>query len=79
MRRVLRAGWTDEGDGMLRVEIEATAFCHQMVRSITGTLVDAGLGKRTPADVMAALRAQDRAAAGPVAPPHGLCLWEVVY
>jgi tRNA pseudouridine38-40 synthase len=81
-RRVLDARWeVDEaaGEGVLRFWIEATAFCHQMVRSITGTLVDAGLGKRTAADVLTALRAKDRAAAGPVAPPHGLCLWEVVY
>jgi tRNA pseudouridine38-40 synthase len=78
VRRVLSAQWDQEGD-LLRFWIEATAFCHQMVRSITGTLVDCGLGKRTAADVMAALRAQDRSAAGPVAPPHGLCLWEVVY
>ncbi len=81
-RRVLDARWErDEaaGEGVLRLWIEATAFCHQMVRSITGTLVDAGLGKRTAADVLSALRAKDRAAAGPVAPPHGLCLWEVIY
>lgn len=81
-RRVLGARWERDaaaGEGVLRFWIEATAFCHQMVRSITGTLVDAGLGKRTPADVLTALRARDRAAAGPVAPPHGLCLWEVVY
>ena len=81
-RRVLDARWErDEaaGDGVLRLWIEATAFCHQMVRSITGTLVDAGLGKRTAADVQSALRARNRAAAGPVAPPHGLCLWEVIY
>jgi tRNA pseudouridine38-40 synthase len=82
VRRVLGATWErDEaaGEGVLRFRIEATAFCHQMVRSITGTLVDVGLGKRTPADVMAALRARDRGTAGPVAPPHGLCLWEVLY
>jgi tRNA pseudouridine38-40 synthase len=82
VRRVLSARWErDEaaGEGVLRFWIEATAFCHQMVRSITGTLVDTGLGKRTAADVMRALRAKDRSAAGPVAPPHGLCLWEVVY
>jgi tRNA pseudouridine38-40 synthase len=81
-RRVLDARWEVDdaaGEGVLRFWIEATAFCHQMVRSITGTLVDVGLGKRTAADVLAALRARDRAAAGPVAPPHGLCLWEVVY
>lgn len=82
VRRVLDARWeVDEpaGEGVLRFWIEATAFCHQMVRSIVGTLVDAGIGKRTPADVGAALRTQRRAAAGPVAPPHGLCLWEVRY
>ena len=74
-RRVLSARWeVDEaaGEGVLRFWIEATAFCHQMVRSITGTLVDVGLGKRTAADVMAALGARTRSAAGPVAPPHGL-------
>ena len=37
VRRVRRAAWTDLGDGVLRFEIEATAFCHQMVRSIVGT------------------------------------------
>jgi tRNA pseudouridine38-40 synthase len=81
-RRVLDARWErDEaaGEGVLRFWIEATAFCHQMVRSITGTLVDVGLGKRTAADVLAALRARDRSTAGSVAPPHGLCLWEVIY
>jgi len=81
-RRVLNAWWErDEaaGEGVLRFWIEATAFCHQMVRAITGTLVEAGLGKRTAADVVAALRARSRAAAGSVAPAHGLCLWEVVY
>jgi tRNA pseudouridine38-40 synthase len=82
VRRVLDARWeVDEtaGEGVLRFWIEATAFCHQMVRSIVGTLVDAGIGRRTPADVGAALRTQKRSAAGPVAPPHGLCLWEVRY
>jgi len=82
VRRVLDARWeVDEaaGEGVLRFWIEATAFCHQMVRSVVGTLVDVGLGKRTAADVASALRARDRSAAGPVAPPHGLCLWHVRY
>jgi len=78
-RRVLDAGWTDLGDGVLRFEVRANAFCHQMVRSIVGTLVDVGLGRRRPGDVLAILRACDRGAAGTVAPPHGLCLWEVGY
>ncbi len=64
---------------MLRLEITGSAFCHQMVRSITGTLVDVGLHRLTPADVNAILRAGDRNVAGQVAPPNGLVLWEVGY
>lgn len=79
IRRVLDSRWVDLGDGVLRYEVRATAFCWQMVRSIVGTLVEAGLGRRRPADVVAVLRARDRGAAGQVAPPHGLCLWEVGY
>jgi len=79
VRRVLESQWHDRGDGILRYDIRGTAFCWQMVRSIVGTLVDAGLGKRRPGDMLTILRAGDRAAAGTVAPPHGLCLWEVGY
>ena len=79
VRLVREAEWHDLGQGLLRFEIEASSFCQQMVRSIVGTLVDAGRGRRTAADVALALRAKVRAAAGPVAPPHGLCLREVTY
>ena len=79
MRRVLDSRWRDLGDGVLRYEIRATAFCWQMVRSIVGTLVDVGVGRLTPGDVLSILRARDRDAAGRVAPPHGLCLWDVGY
>jgi tRNA pseudouridine38-40 synthase len=82
-RRVRFARWTDAGSeygpGVLQLEIRANAFCHQMVRSIVGTLVDVGLGKIRAGDVRGILVARDRAAAGQVAPPHGLCLWEVGY
>jgi tRNA pseudouridine38-40 synthase len=79
VRRVLSSEWRDNGDGVLVYEIRATAFCWQMVRSIVGTLVDVGIGKLTPGDILAILRARDRAAAGRVAPPHGLCLWAVEF
>lgn len=79
VRRVLDARWDDLGAGLLRFEIRGTAFCHQMVRSIVGTLVDVGLGRRRAGDMLTILRTRNRAAAGPVAPPHGLCLWEVGY
>jgi tRNA pseudouridine38-40 synthase len=79
VRRVVAADWQDLGHGILRFEIEATAFCHQMVRSLVGTLVEVGLGKRRPSDVATILRASDRQAAGQLAPARGLCLHEVKY
>ena len=53
------------------VEVEADGFLYNMVRSITGTLVLVGLGRRPEGWVAEALAAEDRAAAGPTAPPQG--------
>lgn len=79
VRRVLDARWEELDDGVLRFSIEGTAFCHQMVRSVVGTLVDVGRYRRHAGDVMSILRARDRQAASQPAPPHGLCLWRVRY
>jgi tRNA pseudouridine38-40 synthase len=79
VRRVVDSTWVDLGDGLLRYEVRANSFCWQMVRSMVGTMVDVGLGKRKPGDIMGIVRARDRAAAGEPAPPHGLCLWDVGY
>ncbi|MBV9410659.1 MAG: tRNA pseudouridine(38-40) synthase TruA, partial [Acidimicrobiia bacterium] len=79
VRRVHDARWIGLGDGLLRFDIEASSFCHQMVRSIVGTMVDIGRGKKKAADMVSIIRAEDRATAGQPAPPHGLCLWEVLY
>ena len=79
VREVLDAGWHDLGDGVLRFDVTARAFCHQMVRALVGTMVAMGLGRRRPGDMSAIMRARSRAAAVDLAPPHGLCLWEVVY
>ncbi len=78
-RRVLDARWHDLGEGVLRFDIEATAFCQQMVRSIVGLLVEVGTGKRRAGDVRAIIEARDRSSTAPPAPPQGLVLWEVVY
>ena len=82
VRRVISADWKAvPGDvpGLLRFEIRATAFCHQMVRSIVGTMVDVGHGKLHAGDMRAILTQRDRTASGQVAPPQGLVLWEVGY
>jgi tRNA pseudouridine38-40 synthase len=61
------------------IRVEANAFLHQMVRSLVGTLVAVGEGKVDAASLPEVLAATDRAAAGPVAPPHGLTLVRVRY
>ncbi|MHB1502414.1 MAG: tRNA pseudouridine(38-40) synthase TruA [Acidimicrobiales bacterium] len=67
------------GERLLRFDIVAQAFCHQMVRSIVGTLVDVGRGKRPLGDVAWMLRSGSRSLVRTIAPPHGLCLVEVGY
>lgn len=64
---------------LVRVKVRATSFIQQMVRSLTGTLVEVGEGKRPPGSFPDILAAKDRNAAGQVAPPHGLCLVGVEY
>lgn len=78
-RNVFDARWSEAGDGMVRFEIESSSFCHQMVRSLVGTMVEMGRGVKKAGDMAAILRARNRAAAGDLAPPHGLCLWGVKY
>jgi len=70
---VLRSGET------VQVRCEAQSFLHRQVRSMVGTLVEAGVGKMSADDVADALAAADRSRCGPVAPPDGLCLMRVEY
>jgi tRNA pseudouridine38-40 synthase len=63
----------------VRIRARGNAFLHQMVRSLAGTLVAVGEGGMDPDTMPAILQARSRAAAGPVAPPHGLTLMRVFY
>lgn len=79
VRVVYRADWQPVDQDLLRFEIEASSFCHQMVRSITGALVDIGADRRLPEAMASILAAKDRSGVPNLAPPHGLCLWSVSY
>ena len=79
VRTVRRAEWTDLGEGVLRFEIEANAFCHQMIRSVVGTLVDVGVARKHAGELLGIIAGRDRAKASSLAPPQGLCLWSVSY
>jgi len=77
--RAGRAALVPSEGRLLAFEIEANAFCHQMVRSIVGTLVDVGMGRKRASDILWILRSADRGQASQPAPPHGLCLMAVRY
>jgi tRNA pseudouridine38-40 synthase len=64
---------------LLRFEISASSFCHQMVRSLAASLVEVGRGNETPAGLLERLRATTRQAMAEPAPAHGLCLVSVDY
>ena len=49
------------------------------LEALVGTMIDIGLGKLHAGDVRGIMLAKDRGAAKTLAPPHGLCLWEVGY
>jgi tRNA pseudouridine38-40 synthase len=67
-----------EGD-LLRFHFRGSGFLRRMVRIITGTLLEIGVGKIPLADLTGILAARDRRLAGPTAPPEGLYLTGVRY
>lgn len=79
VRTVTAVAVSELGDGLLAVDVAGDGFLWNMVRTIVGTLVDVGRGKRTAADVRAALELGDRRRAGPTAPAQGLALVKVYY
>ncbi|MGH9344161.1 MAG: tRNA pseudouridine(38-40) synthase TruA, partial [Terriglobia bacterium] len=64
---------------LLTYEVRGNGFLRHMVRTIAGTLIEAGRGAIKPDDIPAILKAKDRSKAGPTAPARGLCLVRVEY
>lgn len=69
---------TADGSKLL-IRYTADGFLYNMVRIMTGTLIEVGQGKRLPETMTDILRAKDRGAAGFTAPPEGLFLETVGY
>ena len=65
--------------GRVMIRYEGTGFMYHMVRILTGTLLEAGSGQRSPESAAEALRSRDRQQAGFLAPAQGLFLKEVRY
>ena len=69
----------DDISGDIQVHVSGDGFLYNMVRIITGTLVDVGRGRITPDSLEDIILSQDRGKAGHTAPPYGLYLAEVYY
>jgi tRNA pseudouridine38-40 synthase len=67
------------GSRLLALDLVANAFLPQMVRTIVGTLLEVGEGKRTVEEMKHIIESHDRRQAGPTAKPQGLCLLWVSY
>ena len=63
----------------LRFTVTGDGFLYNMVRILVGTLLEVGMGKRSPDSMAALLEAKDRSKAGYLVPPHGLRLEKVFY
>ena len=68
-----------ETSGDVIIEVSGDGFLYNMVRIITGTLVEVGLGKRTPGSVIDTIASMDRTTAGHTAPAEGLYLKEIYF
>lgn len=63
----------------LRLQFTGDGFLYNMVRILTGTLLEVGTGQRAPEEIPDILASRDRARAGLTAPAQGLTLWDVSY
>ena len=66
-------------DDIVTIDVVGDGFLRYMVRTIVGTLVEVGLGRRPIGDTDEILTSRTRERAGPTAPPHGLFLVSVDY
>lgn len=78
VRTIYDAKVTREGD-IVTIELTGNGFLYNMVRIISGTLIDVGIGKTKPEEVKEILEAKDRLKAGKTLPPTGLYLLNVKY
>ena len=77
--RELRSVQIEKDGADLRLIYAGSGFLYNMVRILTGTLLEVGKGLRQPEEMSRILASRDRRMAGPTAPAQGLFLWQVDY
>lgn len=78
VRTIYKAIVKQEGEKII-IELTGNGFLYNMVRIISGTLLDVGLGKIQPEEIPEVIESKDRQRAGKTLPAHGLYLVEVKY
>ena len=78
VRTIYNAKVIQEGERII-IELEGNGFLYNMVRIISGTMVDVGLGKIKPEEIPEIIESKERSRAGKTLPPQGLYLVEVYY
>jgi tRNA pseudouridine38-40 synthase len=78
VRTIFRCEVRQEGQ-KIYFDVEGDGFLYNMVRNIVGTLVEVGVGRMEAGRIKEVLEAKNRTAAGPIAPPQGLCLMWIKY
>lgn len=78
IREIYMAKVYKENENII-IELTGNGFLYNMVRIISGTLVDVGIGKIQPEDIIKIIKLGERERAGKTLPPQGLYLVKVVY
>lgn len=78
VRNVYAIDFVSQGDN-LDIYFRGDGFLYNMVRILTGTLIEVGMGKKSPSEMENILSSLDRSKAGFTVPPKGLCLVEIEY
>ena len=79
VRTIYRAEVIDAPNNRIYIELTGSGFLYNMVRIISGTLVDVGTEKIKPEDIKNIIESKDRTLAGKTLPPNGLFLVDVKY
>jgi tRNA pseudouridine38-40 synthase len=79
IRTLMKFDWTETADGLIKVELEADAFCYSMVRGLIGAVLAIGEGKFDKAWLENYLAGREREAHVFAAPALGLTLVDVKY
>lgn len=79
VRTILSCTVHKNAEDIITIRVTGTGFLYNMVRIIAGTLIQVGIGEKTPENILQILEVKERSAAGPTAPAHGLTMIGIEY